>query len=195
MKISVRLNQQSIKDAVFLLKVYKEIYRDFLEDICLWIIKLANDNLELSTIGDDVKIDIRNAWQYEISENRARIWNDSEKAVYVEFGVGNVGGQNPHPKSGDAQYQYNIPSEHKRASELHPDPNTWRYIAPLEEVDLQEGYYEKWLMGSGKYKIITTGSPAVMYAYNAIVTAREDSKNPNGEIAKMWEKNVKRYFI
>jgi hypothetical protein len=49
-------------------------------------------------------------------------------------------------------------------------------------------------MASGSWKIITTGSPAVMYAYNAIVTARTDHANPNGHLAKLWEKNVKRYL-
>lgn len=195
MKISVRLNQKSIKDAITLLRSYKQIYRDFLEDVCLWIISLANDNLNLSEIGDDIKIDIRNGWEYEVTENRARIWNDTNNAVFVEFGVGKTGQKSPHPTSSETGYQYNIPTIHKYATVHHPDDGTWRYIASnLDEVDLQSGNYEAWRMGSGAYKIITTGSPAVMFAYNAIVTAKNDSENPNGKIAELWEKNLKRYF-
>lgn len=195
MKLSVKLNQKSIQSAIETLKSYNLIYNDFLEDVCSWIINIANQNLNNSSIGESIKAEIRSKWHYEITKKGAKIWNDSDNAVFVEFGVGKTGQNSPHPVSGDAVYKYNIPTIHKYATEKHPDENTWRYVTSnLSSVDLQEGNYEAYEMRDGKLKIITTGSPAVMYAYNAIVAAQNDALNPNGEIAKLWENNVKRYW-
>jgi hypothetical protein len=195
MKLTVRLNQKSIQSALNVLKNYKNVYKDFLEDVVLWIIELANGYLDASSIGENVKIDIRNGWEYEVTEKNAKIWNSADQAVFVEFGVGGRGYYNRHPKAGEEGYEYNIPTIHKYATEHHPDPDTWRYIVPdIGDVDLQGGDFEAWQMASGSWKIITTGSPAVMYAYNAIVTARTDHANPNGHLAELWEKNVKRYL-
>jgi hypothetical protein len=205
MKLTVRLNQKSIQSALNVLKNYKDVYKDFLEDVVLWIIELANGYLNASSIGENVKIDIRNGWEYEVTEKTAKIWNSTDQAVFVEFGVGGRGQHNQHPKAGEEGYEYNIPTIHKYATEHHPDPDTWRYSVPdLKDVDLHgaialnsvasNGETEAWQMASGSWKIITTGSPAVMYAYNAIVTARTDHANPNGHLAKLWEKNVKRYL-
>lgn len=195
MKINVELNENSIKKAISVLKKYKMAIKGFYSDVCDYLIELANRYLDSSDIGESVKADIKSSWHRQISENGVKIYNDSDKAVFVEFGVGEIGQNNPHPNSGAEGYAYNVPSVNKYGTENHPNQSTWRFIVKnIDEVDLEDGYYEKWRMASGATKIITTGSPAVMYAYNAIVTAREDSKNPNGRIANLLNENMERYM-
>lgn len=199
MKINIELNRKSIEQAkkqlLYVKKILPQMQKDFLEDVAMWLINKANTHLNNSDIGENVKIDIRNGWEYDFTPTGIKITNRTEQAVFVEFGVGVVGQGNAHPQASVEGYEYNMPSTYKYAGKHH-DEDTWRFIKQsTEDVDLPKGSYETWQMGSGDLKIITRGSKGVWYAYNAIVDAQmELAKANGGEIGALWE-TVKRKYI
>lgn len=199
MKINIELNHKSIEQAkkqlLYVKKILPQMQKDFLEDVAMWLINRANTHLNNSDIGENVKIDIRNGWEYDFTSTGIKITNRTEQAVFVEFGVGVVGQGNAHPQASVEGYEYNMPSPYKYAGKHH-DEDTWRFTKQsTEDVDLPKGSYETWQMGSGALKIITRGTKGVWYAYNAIVDAQmELAKANGGEIGALWE-TVKRKYI
>ena len=199
MKINIELNRKSIEQAkkqlIYVKKILPQMQKDLLEDVAMWLINKANTHLNNSDIGGNVKIDIRNGWEYDFTPTGIKITNRTEQAVFVEFGVGVVGQGNAHPQASAEGYEYNVTSPYKYAGKHH-DEDTWRFTKQsTEDVDLPKGSYETWQMGSGDLKIITRGTKGVWYAYNAIVDAQvELSKAGGGEIGKMWEDIKARYI-
>lgn len=199
MKINIKLNRKSIEQArkqlLYVKKILPQMQKDFLEDVAMWLINRANTHLNNSDIGENVKIDIRNGWEYDFTSTGIKITNRTEQAVFVEFGVGVVGQGNAHPQASVEGYEYNMPSPYKYAGKHH-DEDTWRFTKQsTEDVDLPKGSYETWQMGSGALKIITRGTKGVWYAYNAIVDAQTElAKSGGGEIGKMWEDIKARYI-
>lgn len=187
MKITVALNNKSIKDAIKQLNNVKKqmvtnIVPEYLELVCKWLIDRASWYVTNSDIGENVKADINSHWSYTITGNSAKIVNDSDKAVFVEFGVGSMGARIPHENASQTGYNYNV---HDRTYWVYP-------VKSLEDVDMHKGY--KTADGGDNIWIITKGSWRVMFAYQAIVDAKEDLRNPNGELAKLWRGVKVRYI-
>lgn len=84
------------------------------------------------------------------------IINDSEDAVYYEFGTGAVGEASPHPKAVDAHYSYNIAQEN-HLSKYGKDG--WFYRGDDGEI-----YW-------------TEGQPAGKFFYNTAVIIRSHIHN------------------
>ena len=183
MKIEIRLNTTSVNNAIKQLERAKKgvilAYEATLEEIAIWLIERANMHLNVSSIGDNVKIDIRNAWIYERTAMGMKITNQSDKASFVEFGVGIVGLENQHIMASREGYQYNI------GSKIRED-GTWVFSTESDDdIDIQARYVLK----RTDTTVLTKGQPAVMYAYNAIV----DLKSGN-TIKNIWQKNKQRYI-
>jgi hypothetical protein len=207
MKINVELSPKSIQEAIKKLQFAKKqmkgnMMKDFLEDVCMWIINRANMYLDNSDIGEFVKADIKNGWEYEFTDDGAKLINRTEKSVFVEFGVGVIGETDPHPNASAEGYEYNVQSESKSAD------GSWSFFANTNELDLptnallSHNWYND-MRGRGgesgkRLFVMTKGTQGVMYAYNAIVDARNDLQNPNGELAQKWkaleEKYIERYI-
>ena len=103
----------------------------------------------------------------------------------VEFGVGVVGQSSPHKNIGEVDYEYNKPSRYKNKD------NSWIFAVDNDsEIDIQS----KFIDNRTEHTVRTKGSPAVMYLYNALVDARMDLKNPNGELAQKWKALEKKYI-
>lgn len=190
MKINVALNQKSIKDAINKLrsvrKVIPEMQYEFLQYICEWIIEKANERLYASDIGENVKWTIANSWEYDIDKSifGAKITNRAQQAAFVEFGVGTVGRWKNHPNASETNYQYNVGSQIR-------DDGSWIFgVSDDADIDISA----KYVSSRTENTVMTYGSPAVMYAYNAIVDARTDLKNPNGEIQAEWKRLKSRYI-
>ena len=204
MKLQVELNPKSIEQVLSKLKKAKyqstkgTLIKEYLEYVCLWIINKANWYLELADLGELVKLEIRNGWEYDITIDGAKITNRTDKAVFVEFGVGIVGQQNPHPNAIVDGYEYNKPSMAKSSD------GSWSFFANTNELDLPTNALlaHNWYYGSrGKQGeggkrlfVMTRGAEGVWYAYNAIVDAKEEMKNPNGDFAKEYKKLLERYI-
>jgi hypothetical protein len=178
-----------------LLKIKKKLplmTKDFLEDVALWLINRANFHLNNSDIGENVKIDIRNGWTYEFTANGIKITNTTDKAVFVEFGVGIVGQQDAHPQASAEGYEYNKDSPYKDRK----GTGTWVFKSTLQNLDLPQANVQfAYNNTNSDYAIVTQGAKGVWYAYNAIVDANmELAKANGGEIGALWEK-VKREYI
>ena len=191
-KIVVHLDQKSIKSAIKRLNNLKAqfqsgiIISEFLEGVCKWLIFKASTYVKNSDIGENIKDDINNHWSYTVSGNSAKITNDSDSAVFVEFGVGSMGQKIPHDMASKSGYDYNVGNKINSSG-------YWVFKAESEEdVDMHKGYMAK-PRSDGSLWIITKGSWRVMYAYQAIVDARADLLNRNGEIAQIWNTVKSRY--
>lgn len=189
--INPKIIEQKLNQIKTLKKNLSKMTEDFYIECFNFFVEKANAYLEYEDIGDMVKWRIQRSWAYKKTEYGFRIYNEDSKAVFVEVGVGEVGENNPHPTSNQYgnNYEYNVPSMHKRASELHPNPNTWRfYVISEDDIDLKEGDYEAYeLLDASKIKVITTGSQGSMYAYNAFIELKNNYK-------KLWEKVKARYI-
>lgn len=196
MKINIELNQKSIQEAkgklLYVKKVLPQITRDFLEDVAMWLIERANMHLNNSDIGENVKIDIRNGWVYNFTPTGLQITNSTEKAVFVEFGVGVVGQSQAHPQASAEGYEYNQDSPAK------DNDGSWHFFANEADLDLPKSAIDYGLNGKGsqnRMAIYTRGAKGVWYAYNAIVDANmELAKANGGEIGALWEKAKSRYI-
>jgi hypothetical protein len=199
MKIEIALNKQSIKKAkkqlLYVKKILPTMQKEFLEYVALWLIERANNYLNVSDIGENVKIDIRNGWEYDFTANGVKITNRTEKAVFVEFGVGVVGQSQEHPNATAEGYEYNVNSPYKSAD------GSWSFWLNSEERDLPMsafsdfGTYDDHREGGKRMVVTTFGAKGVWYAYNAIVDAKmEIEKVGGGEIGKLWNDVKKRYI-
>ena len=196
MKINIELNQKSIQEAkkklLYVKKVLPQITRDFMEDVAMWLIEKANLHLNNSDIGENVKIDIRNGWVYNFTPTGLQITNSTEKAVFVEFGVGVVGQSQAHPQASAEGYEYNQDSPAK------DNDGSWHFFANEADLDLPKSAIDYGLNGKGsqnRMAIYTRGAKGVWYAYNAIVDANmELAKANGGEIGALWEKAKTRYI-
>lgn len=192
MTINIELNQKSIQEAKKkLLQVKKAVplaTKDFLEDVAMWLIDRANMHLDNSDIGENVKIEIRNGWVYNFTANGIQITNSTDKAVFVEFGVGIVGQQDSHPQASKEGYEYNVYSHAKFLG------GYWSFTTQLEDLDLPKNSVEMQSNGND-YVILTQGAKGVWYAYNAIADANMELARPNGgEIGALWEKAKRKYI-
>lgn len=199
-KITIELNTKSIKDArKYLLNLKKQIpkmQQEFLMAVAHWVTSRANTYINLSDIGSLVKDQIKGGWEYEQTPNGVKIINRTEKAVFVEFGVGVVGQSKSHPNASAEGYEYNMESPYKTAD------GTWYFWTNSNELDLPlsamediRGYDDH--RGDKGKRIIfgTRGAKGVWYAYNAIVDAQTElAKSGGGEIGKMWEDIKARYI-
>lgn len=170
MKLNIRLNPQSIQSAINALKTAENTLRNkmFNELItaCAEQIKsFANDRLSIADIGSNVKVEIMSSWVLNIVGKTAKLTNTADKAAYVEFGVGIVGQQKPHDNAAKTGYQYNMPSKHKLAD------GTWLFTTTYDDLDLpKSAIIDKHYGNTADTLVIETkGTPATMYAYNAVV--------------------------
>lgn len=194
MKIKIELNRNSIEQAkkqlLYVKKILPQMQKDFLEGVALWLIEKANFYLNNSDIGENVKIDISNSWDYQVIGNGIKIINTAQKAVFVEFGVGIVGQGNAHPNASVEGYEYNKPSPYKDRK----GSGTWVFRSQFENLDIPQDQAE-FIADVGDYVVITRGTKGVWYAYNAIVDAQmELAKSGGGEIGKIWEDIKARYI-
>ena len=195
-KITIELNTKSINEArKYLLNLKKQIpkmQQELLVAVAHWVTEKANKYIDLSDIGYLVKEQIKGGWEYQQSSNGIKIINRTQKAVFVEFGVGIVGQGDAHPQASVEGYEYNVDSYHKDRK----GSGTWVFQSSLDELDLPLNNVEFAYNESGTdYAIVTRGAKGVWYAYNAIVDAQmELAKSGGGEIGKMWEDIKARYI-
>lgn len=193
MRIEIELNKQSVENAIKQLddikKLVPKMQQEFLMQVAHWLTDRANTYITNADLGSVVKDEIRGGWSYEPTANGVKIVNNAEKAVYVEFGVGIVGGGNPHPNSSEEGYQYNVKSHAKFIG------GNWSFKKDsMQELDLPQTSVEYEQDQSG-IVFLTQGAKGVWYAYNAIVDAKTELAKANGgEIGKMWRDIKARYI-
>lgn len=200
MKITIGLDTKSINRAKKQIEKVKKLYSeqmipDLLKSCAKWLINRANERyLAVADIGDNVKTAIMGSWKIIEEDNTVTILNTSDKAVFVEFGVGIVGQESPHKNASKADYKYNMPSPAK------DDNGTWHFYTNIEDLDLPrsalvDDYHifrpETRKDGSvyrNRIYVETRGTQGVMYAYNALVDLR------NYGVNEVWKEIKKKYL-
>lgn len=178
MKINIGYDTKSIDKALKKIEEYqkrlKSIIPTFFQQCADKIISIANEKLNTVGLPYGVVAEIKNGWQpiKKIDKNTYVLENTSDKSVYIEFGVGQVGAENPHKLSGEQGYQYNMPSKHKWSNPYSGETQWYISFRSKADIDLAETYYEpltepKYTTRSREY-IRTSGQPATMYAFNAV---------------------------
>lgn len=173
MKLKVALNSKSINALISQLNEIKttilpNMIEHFLTRCCEEIKIKANKNLETSGLGADVISEIQGQWSISVKGKNALLRNGEGRGYMVEFGVGEIGENNPHPKA-DLTYAYNIPTDYK------DQYGQWRFrVDSTQEIDLAVGFYKiveinEYETGESKLTIKTKGSPPIMFLYNALL--------------------------
>lgn len=188
MKITVALNQKSIKEAIKRLEnAKKQLNNEMLKEFYLkcyeYFVGRANYvYLAQSDISDLVIAEIQSSWTYDLIPNGIKITNFADKAVYVEFGVGVVGEENKHSNADNAGYEYNISSSKKLAD------GSWIFRAYEDELDIpQSAIVASNYTANGRLRILTLGTKGVMYAFNALEDLRL-------EMPKIWKEIKVKYW-
>ena len=187
-KFVVELNSKSIQNTIKLLNQEKKridkATKEYFELSADWIINRANEILDRSDIGENIKSEIFGGWDTEwVASNHLKIINHSRKAVYVEFGVGIIGQTDKHPNADKTGYEYDVDSEHKFGQGF------WQFTVPSADyLDLPQ----KAIINQDNVKygmsIITQGTEGVWYLFNAV----EDFKLR--EQSQLWERIKKKYW-
>ena len=191
MEITVNLDTASVQNAINALKRAKaqltQMIDEFLLLCCERITILANQNLEWVGIGDLVKEKIKASWEYTVSNGIATVINSYQKAVYVEFGTGVVGEENPHKNAKAAGYDYNVDSPYK------DEQGRWVFYANYEDLDLPiEGLSDVTVFrknNASRMQIRTSGAPASMFVFNAILRFKSEK-----HAYELWEQIKAKYW-
>lgn len=191
MKLTIDLDSKSVQNAI------RELYRakynvpkaldELLYLSCERIALLANQNLEWVGIGDLVKERIKASWDISVSNGVATLTNLYEKAVYVEFGTGVVGEQNPHANARKAGYDYNVDSPYK------DEQGRWVFYADYAELDMPMSALEDITVfrkdNASRMQIRTSGAPATMFVFNAIMRFKSEN-----HAKELWEQVKAKYW-
>ena len=180
--IDIQLDTKSIKQALKQMQKIEKKFKDntivkkYLNKSADYIITMANQYLSNVNIDGAIISDIQNSWvKSNIIGNTLTITNTSEKAVYLEFGIGIIGQGQPHPNASVEGYEYNVNSGKKDYA------GRWRFrLDEKSQLDIISGYYE-----NSNNLITTKGYPAVLYLYNAIMDFRS-----SGAYKLLWQQTL-----
>lgn len=180
MKLNLTLTAQNIqllKNQVQKMQkqLENEMFIDFLNVCGDWFVAQANTYVEQSGIGSNVKAEIKNGWERNIKGTTITLTNATDKAVFVEFGVGRVGSMMPHVNAQKENYEYEI------GSRILSD-GSWIF-----EIDSDENVDVELINNRTTHTVRTFGSRAVMYAFNAL----QDLKL---QMPKLWQQVKAKYW-
>lgn len=169
-QIKVGYSEKSIDEAIKQLRKYQKkienFIPDFLEACANKVIELANQNIEKYEFDSEIISGIQSGWTKKKGENTLLLENTNNKAVYIEFGVGQVGAQSSHDDAEKAGYRYDINN--------HGSEGWGFYLNEGEAVDILGGLYQAEIVGGNRLHIYTKGSPATMFAFNALMDFKDN---------------------
>lgn len=188
MKIKIDItSKKSVENAIKKLNDHKKqiedkIIPEFLKECAIWLIDKANEYIDKTEIGFEVKADIRNSWEYHVSKTSVIVRNTADKAVYVEFGTGAVGKENPHEMAKKNKYQYDTKTESK------DEQGYWSFYSPKEMLDIPMSAVSSSVESKYGFIVTTRGAKGVSYAFNALMDFKDYG------LTNVWEKIRKKYW-
>lgn len=174
MKISIDYDIKSIDKAIKQIELYQKrlnsIIPTFFQQCADKIVSIANENLNTISLDYGIVAEIKNGWQpIRKDGDKYILENISDRSVYIEFGIGQVGEEDPHPVAGRAGYLYNVPSNAKRF-DFGEGRTIWWFRATNGYIDILNN--DKYRLDSIRTRrgivIKTAGQPATMFAFNAL---------------------------
>lgn len=194
---------------------YPKMVKEFLKRTRIWIMEEANDILYRSDIGYNIKATIISQWRLPPIEgytcqliNEDSSGDGENKAVFVEFGVGSVGGSSPHPLAFENGYDYNVPSQYKGSGSK--DPNEWSFYANVEDLDIPKSAITNQFSVKGSIRstyttksgdihqyadtrdrslVYTKGTQGVLFLYNALTNFKSQ-----GIAKQIWQEVCEEYI-
>lgn len=143
----------------------------YLQRCCEWIREEADLRLMNSGIGDTVISNIINSSEIKVSGNIGKL-SYGDKAVYVEFGVGIVGSQDPHPQAVQSGYKYDVDSIRKKRD------RSWIFSVSSEaEIDIRQEN----ILKRTENTVRTLGNQASLFLYQSAL----DFKS-TGAYKELW---------
>lgn len=182
MRINIGYDTKSIDKALKQIEEYQKkvqgLIPTFLQRCAERIIKRANERLvdEGNALGlSSVLIrEIQNGWQpptitQTATSATALLENTADKAVYIEFGVGQLGAFDSHAEAIDAGYSYDINGHGQ---------NGWKFwVRGNKEIDIGEAFRDKEIRHrDNAIEIYTRGQPATMFAFQALMDFRDNKE-------------------
>lgn len=177
MKIPVKWTTKSIDKAIKEVEKYRKhlvkLFPKFLERCADRLIEIANNSLDqrASDIDSEVLATIKAGWEAQkpiqtTNGCSIKLINNSDKATYIEFGVGEVGGQSENASVGrNAGYEYNLASKAK-TTDKKTGQTVWWFKADGNSIDIAK---DRRLYESESGWIKTAGQPATMFLFNAFM--------------------------
>jgi len=170
------LSSKSINAAIKRIKqiqkqIQSSIQNEFIRLSLLWIRDNAIQRLNSEALDEIIKSKIADSFSIEYAPGIGKLINSSDKAVYIEFGVGAVG-EGSHPNAPVAGYEYNVPSDKKNAD------GSWTFTRRTTAgIDIkEENRLESAQKGGGEaIQITTRGQSGSLFMYNA---AMDYANNP-----------------
>ena len=200
MEIKIDLsNPNSVKRAIQALQRAKttlldKVVEELANECANAIRERANERLyDDADIGIELKQEIAGGWVFSGSGGKYILSNLSDKSVYVEFGVGVTGKENPHPNAPHAKsggYKYDMTGKPRN---YKLEDRSWIFrVNDIDLVDIGEQYVMTRPNGEKFYEsgktIRTKGQPAIMYLYNGIMDFMEK------DAQDIWSKISLKYF-
>lgn len=209
MRYEASLSTKSINSVIRELKKRRQelegkMIKEFFFECCRTIISYANDNIRDYPIGNSVLFDIMTNWEYaeNFTGDRIVLRNKAEKAAYVEFGVGVVAENAPHPIADEVGYDYNIPSLAKRQSAntigygtRQFEDGTWIFYQDQDKLDLPPSalddriYFNEPTRDRSRMLIRTRGTEPTMFLFNAVLRFVSA-----GDAKRLWAEIKQRYW-
>lgn len=201
-KISVALNEKSIAQAIKEIEAYQKRIQNLIPDFliaCANEIKtLANRAIDGLDYDESIKSEMKNWDDPKLSNDKKSVLlqNSSEKATYIEFGVGQVGETQSkfagRKEAKEAGYEYDVNN--------HGDDGWTFRIKKDKGIDIPEKYREtkreytkqrnkrgEWVEANPPALEITTrGAPATSFLFNVFMNFCD-----KGEYAKIWKRLTK----
>lgn len=176
--ININFDVKSIKNAIKEIKevqktMQKEVPQLFLKKCARWIINQAQANLEVSGLGANIIAEINNGWDKNPQPigNTIIVKNDTMRSVWVEFGIGRVGAENPYDttkfNADMKDYTYDYESGFK-----HSDEKGDRWWVFRVDNDADIDVKAEYILSSRTehpHSVRTEGQPAQLYLYNALM--------------------------
>jgi len=176
-KIKFELSSKSINAAIKQLKQIQKQIRTSIQDefirlSLVWIRDNAIERLNSEPFDGIIKSKIIDSFSIETLFGIGKLINTSDKAVYIEFGVGAIG-DGSHPNANEAGYEYNLASDNKNSD------GSWTFTRRITAgIDIkEENRLNSVQEGGGEVLRITTrGQSGSLFMYNA---AMDYANNPS----------------
>lgn len=185
MKIQTKKLQDRVNHLKKQVKSLKEQFiPEYLQLSAEWIEQRANEILDASDIGANVKEYIKNGWLIDrISDTHIVLYNISKKSAYVEFGVGIVGQGEKHPNANNTGWEYNVKTQSKDAQ------GGWLFgITEASELDIPRSAIIEQEYIDDELAIYTKGTKGVWYLFNAVEDFKMQRQKP------LFEELKKKYL-
>lgn len=159
--LDLRTLDKAIKQIEQHQKRLRELIPDFLKACAETVRDMANNIISGLPYESDIISGLQNSWKTETTDDGqvVTLINNYDKAVYIEFGTGIVGGTNPHDEASESGYKYDF---HAHGQE------GWTFWLRGNAMDIpQDRVLSEKEHKDGSVEIRTAGAPATMFLYQA----------------------------